>query len=164
MSSTEERIEVLESRAGTAPRINDCIFCHLDPYGHNDTIFHKITDNAVREFLNKNGISLCNHEKAGSWTIQFSDFLNGCLIEELFDTDLKKQNDYDFNYSLFHNERVMIPRIEAEAERKIKVLTENVLGLIPEEREDERAYWQGRIAVIPVFVRLAKQLYEKIYE
>ena len=162
MSSTEERIEVLEAQSVIQPRISDCIFCHLDPYGHNNTIRHKITDNAVREFLNKNDVPSCNHEKAGSWTLGFSDFLNGCLIEE--STDLKKQNDYDFNYSLFQNKRVMIPRIESEAERKIKVLTENVLGLIPEEREDERAYWKSRIANIPVFVRLAKQLYEKIYE
>ena len=162
MSSTEERIEVLESRAGTAPRINDCIFCHLDPYGHNDTIRHKITDNAVREFLNKNGISVCNHDQAGLWTLEFSNFLNGCLIQA--STDLEKQNDYNYNHSLFLNEMLMMPVIEAEAERKIKVLTENVLGLIPEEREDERACWKSRIAAIPVFVRLAKQLYEKIYE
>jgi len=162
--STEERLEVLEAKAGTTPRIKDCIFCHQDPYGHNDTIFHKITDSAVKEFFSKNGILSCNHDKIDGWSLEFSSFLNGCIIEELFATDLKKQNDYNFIYSLFHNEKLMLPRIESEAKRRTKVLTENVLNLIPEEREDERSYWKSRIDVIPVFVRLARQLYEKIYE
>ena len=78
----------------------------------------------------------------------------------MFDTNNSKQNDYDFIDSLFQNKDVMFPIIDSEAERKIKVLTENVLDLT--EDENERAYWSERIANITMFVSLAKQMYEEL--
>jgi len=76
-------------------------------------------------------------------------------IEEVIDTDLTRQNDYDFINKTFLNKEIMLQAIDTEAERYTKALTEGTLNYA---KGDEYEYWKGRIDSIPIYVSWVKEM------
>jgi len=150
--STEERLEALETQSN-----EDCIFCHIRSSGWRHSIFNKISDDAVRNQFIKHGYTTCDHRKVGPFSVLYSNFIAGALLEYVFDKDLTKQNDYDFALKIFHDKEIMIPAIDKEAKDKTQRLTD---GCLKYAKGDEYEYYKGRIDSIPLYVGMAKDMYK----
>jgi len=157
MSSQEERLDVLEEQCAKIARPDDCIFCHERDSGFKNSIYHELSDAAVRDFFIQHGYESCDHTKVGPFSVLFSNFIAASLLEEVFDTDLVRQNDYDFINKIFHNKEIMLQAIDTEAARYTKALTEGTLNYA---KGDEYEYWKGRIDSIPIYVSWAKEMYD----
>jgi len=158
MSTQEERLDVLEEQGEKVKRPDDCIFCHIRTSGFKNSIYHELYDQAVREFFAKNGYASCDHMRVGPFSVLFSNFIAASLLNYVFDTNLEKQNDFDFIYKTFQDKEIMLQAIDTEAERYIKALTE---GTLKYAKGDEYDFWKGRIDSIPIYVSWAKEIYEK---
>jgi len=59
--TTEDRLEVLEDLGAKVKRPDDCIFCHVRSSGFRNSIFHKISDDAVTKQFIEHGYTSCDH-------------------------------------------------------------------------------------------------------
>jgi len=157
MSTQEERIDALEEQGEKIKRPDDCIFCHERSSGFKNSIYHELSDIAVKDFFIQHDHTSCDHSKVGPFSVLFSNFIGASLLQYVFENHLEKQNDYDFIYKIFQDKEIMLQAFDAEAKRSIKQLTE---GTLRYAKGDEHEYWQGRIDNIPIYVEWAKEMYE----
>jgi len=158
MSEQEERLDTLEDLGEKVQRPDDCIFCHVRSSGFKNSIYHELSDIAVKDFFIQHEHESCDHTKVGPFSVLFSNFLGASLLQYVFDNHLEKQNDYDFINSIFQDKKIMIEAIDTEAKRSIKQLTEGTLKYV---KGDEYDFWKGRIDNISIYAEWAKEMYEK---
>jgi len=158
MSTQEERVEILEDQGEKVARPDDCIFCHERSSGFKNSIYHELSDRAVKDFFIQHGYESCAHAKVGPFSVLFSNFIAGALLETVWSTELEKQNDFDYINKTFQNKEIMLQAIDTEAQRYTKALTE---GTLKYAKGDEYEFWKGRIDSIPIYVSWVKEMYEK---
>ena len=152
--TTEQDIEQIKEciEKPKKPKV-ECFFC-IDRDKHNFWHVTPVTDKLIREYFAKDGIVECNHEEMTEPSIWFADFMAGSLLHFVIDNHIERQTDVEFLDKTVRNGTIMIPAMEKRMKEQLEEF--------PLEKFDEcnRAFIKAKHDAMPVFIKMAKEMYQ----